>query len=122
MTTASISTNDPLGHATAILTAAGISISETRQLPHGWQLRGEHGEAVSVFKTGKVLIQGQRVDAVTAAFKATSSDLAGPSAAPPPRSIKPAPVAAVSVDLPALPSRRPEGWSDEPWDQVTPPF
>jgi len=56
--TFNIPKNDPLALSRDLLTIAGYTVDETRQIPHGWQHRCSDGVIVNVYKTSKVFAQG----------------------------------------------------------------
>ncbi len=105
-------------HDTLLL--GGIEIIETREIPHGWQLRGANGEVVNVYSTGKAVAQGRNAAAVKALLDARPlpkrPGVVEPKAVAPVE--KPA---AEMVEEPCVP-RFPPDWSWEPWDGVTAPF
>ena len=109
-----------LDHARDVLTLAGYDITETRDLPHGHQLRCAGGEVVCVYKTGKVVPQGKNAAAIKALFDANPVLKQGAVAKP--KAVAPVEKpAAEIVEEPFVP-RFPPDWSWEPWDGVTPPF
>ena len=123
--------NPVVDHARDALEAAGLEVQEVRELPtgHGWQVRCAGGEVVCAYKTGALVAQGKNVAMVKALLDKAGA--APRSAAA--RSVKAAPAAEASaVAVPAAASagdaagefkpRLPPGWSDEPWDGVTPPW
>ena len=98
-------------HDTLLL--GGIEIIETREIPHGWQLRGANGEVVNVYSTGKVIVQGRNAAAVKALLDAR----------PPERSavVKPNAPPEKELEEPEVLSRRPANWSDV-WAEGDVPF
>ena len=108
-----------LDHARDVLTLSGYDVNETRDLPHGWQLRCAGGEVICVYSTGKVVAQGRGAPAVKALFDANPAPK--PVVVVKPRT--PAPAAAGLVeDANGFVPRYPPGWSWEPWDGLTAPF
>ena len=109
-----------LDHARDVLTLAGYDITETRDLPHGHQIRCAGGEVVCVYKTGKVVPQGKNAGAIKALFEANPVPKQGAVA-------KPKAVAPVEKPAAAEPAgeefrpRFPPGWS-EVWSPGDVPF
>ena len=118
-----------LARAVAILDAAGILISERREIPHGTQLRLDSGAIANVYTTGAVVVQGPSAAAapVRKAFEAAGS-LKSPKAKTAPVNRSPGTAApAAPVNEPQAPSSgapflHPR-WSDhaDP-DDDTPPW
>ena len=111
--------NIVLNYAKDTLLLGGYELTETTDLPHGWQLRCAGGEVVCVYRTGKIVAQGRGAAAVKALFKASP----GPKEA---AVAKPKTVAAetssdASEDNQPSNWRRPEGWADE-WKEGDVPF
>ncbi len=124
--------NPIVDHARDALEVAGLEVQEVRELPtgHGWQLRCAGGEMVCAYKTGKLVAQGKNTAMVKALLDKAG---AAPKQATTAKAVKVAPAAkASSVEVPAAAGgdgaadefkpRLPVGWSDEPWDGVTPPW
>ena len=107
-----------LEQAQDTLLLGGIEIIETREIPHGWQLRGAGGEVVNVYSTGKAVAQGRNAPAVKALFDARPllkrSVVAKPKA--PSGTVEAAAAEPVEVV-----SRRPANWSDV-WAEGDVPF
>lgn len=116
--------NDILNHARDVLEAAGIKVTETRELPTGLghQLRCAGGQIAVVYNSGAVVAQGKETARVKALFAATlkTPRPSRPAARP---SASALPVRADATPEPAeLEARVPANWSTEPWDGLTPPF
>ena len=110
-----------LDRARDVLLLGGYGPTETRDIPHGHQLRCLGGEIVCVYSTGKVVAQGKNPGAVKALFDTNPLPKRAPVGKP---------KAASTVGKPAIETigqeeplpRYPTGWSDDQWDGLTPPF
>ena len=106
-----------LEHAHDTLLLGGIEIIETREIPHGWQLRGANGEVVNVYSTGKAVAQGRNAVAVKALFDARPMPKRPVAVKP---KAPPEPLEGASEE-PEVLSRRPANWSDI-WAEGDVPF
>ena len=109
-----------LDHAKDTLLLGGVNVIETRDIPHGWQLRGSGGEVVNLYTTGKAVAQGKIAAKVKSLFDA--KPLPKPGAVAKPRVVAPVEKAGAASEDGDFTPRYPPGWSWEPWDGVTVPF
>ena len=66
--------------AKAVLTEHGCSVVEEIPIPHGVQLRCDGGQVVSVYDSGKVVVQGKNTEGLEG--RLTSAPTAGVSQDP----------------------------------------
>ncbi len=59
--------------AKTLLEANGVWVVEEKQIPHGVQLRGDGGQILNVYETGRTSLQGKDIDRLKDVFSATSS-------------------------------------------------
>ena len=102
------------------LLLGGIEIIKTREIPHGWQLRGANGEVVNVYSTGKAVAQGRNAAVVKALLDARQ--LPKRPAVAKPKAVAPVEKPAAQMVEEAFVPGFPPDWSCEPWDGVTAPF